>query len=114
MAQQVMDLGFWLIPAVLVAVLGVGRIARLVTHDTFPPAAWARQTWTKITLKHPDWNVLFYCFWCFSPWVMLICLGWFLLSLQVAWIAWAWWLFWTWMALSYLAAMVTARDEPAE
>lgn len=115
MAQQIMDLGLWLIPAVLVAVLGVGRMARLVTHDQFPPSAWLRAFWQdKVTAKRPAWSLLFICFWCLSPWIMLVAIVWFLFTLQYEWVAWAWWFFWGWMALSYVAAMITARDEPGE
>lgn len=114
MAEQIMDLGWWLLPAVLVAVLGAGRWARLVTHDVFPPAAALREAWERLVKGSPKWTVLFHCFWCFTPWLMLACIGWFLLSINVPWIAWAWWLFWGWGALSYVASMIVARDEPAE
>jgi len=114
MAQQVMDLGWWLIPAVLVLVLGAGRMARLITHDLFPPAVALRAAWERLVGGHPQWTLLFHCFWCLTPWIMLVAIGWFLLTLNVEWIAWAWWLFWGWLALSYLASMVVARDEPAQ
>lgn len=115
MAEQIMNLGWWLVPAILVLVLGVGRVARLVTHDTFPPVTWWRDVWEhKITPNHPEWTLLFFCFWCFTPWVTLIAMGWFLLSLQTEWVAWAWWLFWGWMALSYFASIIVGRDEPAD
>lgn len=115
MAQQIIDLGWWLIPAILIAVLGVGRMARLITHDEFPPSRWWRAVWQdRITANHPGWSLLFICFWCLSPWIMLVAIGWFLLTLQVEWVAWAWWLFWGWLALSYVASMIVARDEPAE
>lgn len=115
MAQQIMNLGWWLVPAILVAVLGVGRVARLITHDEFPLSVWWRRTWQdKIVVNHRQWALLFLCFWCLSPWLMLAAIGSFLLSINVEWIAWAWWLFWGWMALSYVAAMITARDEPAD
>lgn len=104
---------WWLLVAAVVAVLGVGRWARLVVYDTFPPAEWLRQRWVKVTLKREGWRPLFFCWWCFTPWLMLVCIGWFLLTFAVPWIAWAWWLFWGWGALSYLSSMVISRDEPA-
>lgn len=109
-----MNLGWWLIPAVLVAILGAGRLARLITHDVFPPAAALRNMWTRIVQNHDQWSVLFFCFWCLTPWIMLVCLGWFLLTINIAWIAWTWWLFWGWLALSYVASIIVARDEPAQ
>lgn len=109
-----MDLGFWLIPAVLVAVLGVGRVARLITHDQFPPSIWLRQTWANLTVKYESWTLLVFCHWCAGFWIMLACFGWFLLTMNVEWIAWTWWLFWTPMALSYVSSIVVSRDEPKD
>jgi hypothetical protein len=40
-------------------------------------------------------------------------IGWFALTFFVPFLAWAWWLFWGWLALSYVAAMVIERDQPA-
>lgn len=114
MVEAIVGLGWWLAVAVLVAVLGVGRWVRLVTYDQFPPAAWWRQQWAGFTKNHEDWGNLMFCPWCLTPWMMLVAMGWFLLSLQVVWIAWAWWLFWGWGALSYVTSMVIVRDEPAE
>lgn len=98
---------------VLIGVLGVGRLTRLITHDAFPPAAWLRNRWSTLT-RDSDWSLLFRCFWCLPPWLMLGCIGWFIGGTRVPWLGWAWLLFWGWLALSYLASMVVARDEPAE
>lgn len=106
---------WWFLWAILVAVLGVGRWSRLVTYDQFPPAAWWRQTWTDlVSKKHEAWVDLFFCPWCFTPWLMLVCIGTFFLSFTALWIAWLWWLFWGWGALSYIASIVLAYDEPAQ
>lgn len=105
---------WWIVWAVAVAVLGVGRWSRLVTYDTFPPAAAARQWWANRTKNHVEWGNLAFCPWCFTPWLMLVCIGWFALTFLAVWIAWAWWLFWGWGALAYVASMVIARDEPAD
>lgn len=95
------------IPALLVAVFGVGRLSRILTYDDFPPAAWVRTIWDRIT-NDGDWSKLAHCQWCATPWIMAACLAW-------AWLSglhWTWWLFWGWLGLSYLASIVIARDEP--
>lgn len=112
MVEQMMGIGWWLAVAVVVLVVGVGRVARLVTYDKFPPVAAVRAWWAKRTEKRGDWVLLAFCQWCFTPWVMLVAGGWFLLTFTHEIWAWTWWAFWTWMALSYLASMVVARDEP--
>jgi hypothetical protein len=106
--------GWWPVLAILVFVFGVGRLSRIVTYDLFPPAAWLRQQWSNWTTKHghTDWMPLLFCPWCFTPWVMLVSIGWFMLGFVVVWLAWAWWIFWGWLALSYLASIVLAYDEP--
>lgn len=114
MAEALMSMGWWLVAAVLVAILGVGRWVRLVTYDTFPPMVWVREKWYKAMKDRSNWSDLLFCPWCFTPWLMLVCIGWFLLSLSVVWVAWAWWLFWGWGALAYVASMVIVRDEPKE
>lgn len=107
-----------LIVAVLTIVLGVGRLSRVITYDTFPPAAKVRALWDKITSgadgEDGPWTILLHCFWCFTPWLMLVAMGWFALGLYVAWVAWAWWLFWGWLALSYVTSMVIVRDDPTD
>lgn len=99
--------------AILVALFGVGRLARIITWDAFPPAIAVRQWWNRITDDGP-WAKLFNCFWCMTPWLMLGSLGWFVLGLYVDWIAIAWWLFWGWLALSYASSIIIARDEPQD
>lgn len=96
-----------LIVAALVAILGVGRLVRVLTHDDFPPAIWGRIKWDTITKDGP-WSKLAHCFWCATPWVMAVCIAWAYLSS----LNWAWFLFWGWLGLSYVASMIIARDEP--
>lgn len=105
-----------LILAVLTAVVGVGRLSRIVTYDSFPPAQLLRMRWSDWTDNHghPEWGLLLNCLWCATPWIMLVAVGWFLLGLVVTWIAVAWWVFWAWMALSYLTSMMMVRDDPTE
>lgn len=98
------------IVAVLVAVLGAGRLTRVITYDDYPPSVWVRNWWRKVT-RDGGWSKLASCFWCASPWVMLVCMGTGLISFNQAWEP-VWWLFWGWLALSYVTAMVIARDEP--
>lgn len=98
--------------AIVVAVLGVGRFARLITYDDYPPTIWIRSLWAGIT-KDNGWTKLAECYWCFTPWAMLVCGGWFALGyLVLPWVLIVWWLFWGWLALSYVASMIIARDEP--
>jgi hypothetical protein len=98
--------------AILTAVLGVGRLSRVITYDVFPPAAWVRARWTDLTYSRGDWSKLLTCFWCLTPWIMLVAVAWFLLA--DGWVLVAWWVFWGWLGLSYASSMVIARDEPAE
>jgi hypothetical protein len=101
------------IAAVLVAIAGVGRLTRAITYDDFPPSIWWRMRWATWTHDGP-WTKLFTCYWCLSPWIMAVAIGWYLLGLLVLWIAIAWWLFWGWLALSYLAAILVNHDEQAD
>lgn len=110
-----------LLLAVLVIVLGVGRLSRVVTWDSYPPAIAIRERWLHLTGEYIEetkawepgpWTKLLTCFWCFTPWLMLLAGGWFVLGLYVVWVAWIWWAFWSWLALSYVASMILARDEP--
>lgn len=105
----------WLVIAYsIIAVVGVGRVTRLVTYDDYPPTVAIRSWWNRLT-RGGGWAKLAYCLWCFSPWAMLVCLAWLLIGLGTTpWIVIAWLLFWSWMALSYLAAILVRRDEPDE
>lgn len=102
--------GWLIVAAALVAIFGVGRLSRIVTYDDFPPAARIRAWWRTRNNDGP-WTKLLTCPWCFTPWAMLACLGWFAAGLWVLWIAIAWWVFWGWLALSYAASIVIAYDE---
>lgn len=103
-----------IVAAVLVAVLGAYRFARVVIYDTFPPSVWLRIQWDNLTHRS-SWNTLLHCPWCFIPWVMVVVVAWFFGGLfGPEWVAWSWWLFWGWLALSGLASMVYVRDERPE
>lgn len=92
--------------AVAVAVLGVGRLTRIITYDDFPPAAWAREKWDILT-NDGSWSKLAHCHWCAAPWVMLVCIVWgYASSLH-----WTWWAFWAWLGIAYITSMVIDRDQ---
>lgn len=95
----------WLL-AFIVGTLSVGRLTRLLTQDSFPPAVWLR---IKLDDKTDDsaWNILMHCHWCLSIWVTApIALWAWLSSLHTS-----WWVFNGIMAAAYVAAMVVERDE---
>lgn len=105
-----------IVAAVLVAVLGVGRLARVIIYDAFPPAAWLRAKWADLMWDRQrqesnPWGLLLNCPWCLIPWIMAACIGWFFGGLAIEWVAWSWWLFWGWLALAYVSSMVYVRDE---
>lgn len=103
----------WLdVAAIITAVLGVGRLTRAVTYDDYPPSIWFRNWWRALT-RDGGWSKLASCYWCFSPWAMLVCMVWGLLSFGHPWEP-VWWFFWGWLGLSYIAAGVIARDEPPQ
>ncbi len=99
--------------AILVGVLGTGRLTRAVVYDDFPPFVWWRMKWSEWTGGGP-WEKLFHCWWCLGFWVALVCIGWFLLIDVNAFFLWSWWIFWGALALSYVSAMIIVRDEPKE
>lgn len=100
-----------LLLTVAVAVIGTGRVSRIVTYDEFPPAKWARQKWVNAT-DGTGWQLLATCFWCATPWLMLITIAWFLVGVYfVPGMLIAWWIFYSWMALSYLSSQYIFFDE---
>lgn len=99
---------YWLAVA-LVGVVGTARLVRLLVFDTYPPAAWVRSQWERITNDGP-WSTLVHCAFCAAPWFTVITIGW-------AWWSdfhWTWWLFYGWLTASYLASIVVAWDEPPD
>lgn len=92
--------------AVVVGVLSVGRLARLITQDSFPPSVWLRIKWDEITNDGP-WAMLAHCHWCITPWITIPIGLWGWLSDLHA----SWWVFNAWLAIAYVAAMVVDRDE---
>lgn len=102
----------WLfIVAAAVAIVGVGRVNRLITYDDYPPSVWFRQRWTVLT-KAGAWGKIAFCIWCLSPYVAGVAVGWLVLGLLVSpYIVLAWWIFWGWLTVAYLASIVTYFDE---
>lgn len=94
-----------LVAAVLVGVLGVARIVRAISQDTFPLSVSFRDWWRKIT-HDGKWSELVDCPFCVAPYVAGISLAWAILSG----LHWTWWVAHAWAALAYLAAMVVAQD----
>lgn len=99
------EITLWLI-AFVVGSLSAGRITRLLTQDSFPPAVWLRMKWDDKTDDN-QWNVLMHCHWCLSFWVTApIGLWAWLSNLHTL-----WWVFNGIMAATYVAAMIVERDE---
>lgn len=97
---------FTLIVAIIVGILSAGRIVRLVTADSFPPAVKFRIWWDDKT--HGSlWNPLFHCPWCFAPYAVLLVGVWGLLSG----LHWSWWIFNGWLAAAYITSWVVFHDE---
>lgn len=99
--------------AALIGVVGVARLTRLITSDSWPPAEWFRVAFANWT-RHGSWSVLVTCPFCAAPYVAAAALAWALLSDLDGWDGWAWWVFWGWLAGSYAASMIVVRDEPPE
>jgi len=93
--------------AILVAIVSVGRLTRLLTADVYPPSAWVRNQWRRLTHDGP-WSDLVTCPFCAAPYIAAVILGWGLLSGG----HWTWWVFNGWLALAYLASMLVVRDTP--
>lgn len=97
--------------AFLLATIAVGRIARLLTHDDFPPTAWFREKWVGRT--GDTWGPLLLCPFCIGPYLAAIDIAWYLLA-DAYWDAGfaAWWIGNAVAALAYTSAMLVVRDEP--
>lgn len=95
--------------ALVVGLLSSARLTRLITQDSFPPSAWFRAKWDKLT-DDGDWSILMHCHWCLAPWVVIpIGLWAWLTDFHVS-----WWVFNGWLAASYIAAGIVERDEVAQ
>lgn len=99
------EIVLWVL-AFIVGSISAGRITRLLTQDTFPPAVWFRIKWDEWT-EDSGWNTLFHCHWCLSFWAVLPIGLWAWLSNLHP----SWWIFNAIMAASYVAPMIVERDE---
>ena len=95
----------WL--AIVVAALSVARLTRLITQDTYPPVAWLRNQWSRLT-RDGEWSELVTCPFCAAPYIAAVILAWGLLSGP----HWTWWAFNGWLALAYVGSMIVVRDTP--
>ena len=108
--QTYLDSPWFTVLAILVTILGSGRITRLIVHDSFPPIVFLIGLWDRATLRS-SWNKLFHCHWCLSFWVTASVIGLFLLSLNYGPMHIAWWMVFGTLGLSYVSAMVIERDD---
>lgn len=109
--------------AFAVGSIAVGRSARLVVHDHYPPMITVRTWWLNQTVMKGGWREGWApllvgkdggsgCPFCFAPYAAAVDLAWYLLA--DGWWADAWWVVNLWAAGSYLAAIIVLRDEPPE
>jgi hypothetical protein len=94
----------WIAVAVT-AILSTARLTRLVVFDGYPPMAWARNRWRVVT-RDGEWSKLVDCGYCAAPYLAAGVLAW---GHWTSWNFW-WWAVNGWLAVSYLAAIVVARD----
>lgn len=101
----------------VIAVVSVARMARLLTHDTWPPVEWARP---RVAAKlGPKWSDLVICPFCLAPWLMAGQVAWFSLlypgqgQTSDAFL-WGWLIPNLWWAASYVSAIVVAYDQPED
>lgn len=98
------------VAAFIVAIGSTGRLTRLFTWDTYPPAAWLRAKWAALT-NDGDWSVLMECGYCFGVWASGFVVGTAALSLHyLGDLHWSWWLFNAWMCVAYLGSILMAKD----
>lgn len=121
-----------LLAAYLLGVVAVGRATRLVVHDPYPPIQAVRTWWVgkqaqrdwDTTLQQErtgpayGWGSLVECPFCAAPYITAVTL-----AVAIWGDVWTpdlttvggWWLVLAvWASVSYLAAMLVLRDEPAE
>ena len=97
----------------LIGIVSTARMARLLTFDDFPPAAWFRLKFA--SLLGSKWENLAVCPFCIAPYLMAVQIAWFL-ALYRHHDAFIW--FWLvpnlWWAGSYVASIVVAYDQPED
>lgn len=102
---------FLLHPVVMliIGIISTARVARLITHDTFPPMEWARP---RIAAKLGKWQDLVVCPFCLAPYLMAAQMGlwWWAHETNI----WWWVMPNLWAAAMYVSAIVVAYDQPEE
>jgi hypothetical protein len=98
----------WL-AAAFIAIVSVGRTARLLVWDSFPPVEWLRLKFFVAVGDNP-WRKLGECAFCQAPYLSVGMVAWMVLSD----LHWTWWLINGWWALSYLAAILVSYDQPPD
>lgn len=96
-----------IIAAFIVGSLAVGRLARLVVDDDFPPVMWLRGWYIRTVPEH--WAELVACAFCIAFWFALADTLWAFVSD----LHWTWWFFNLTFAGAYLGAIINKRDVPA-
>jgi hypothetical protein len=100
---------FTIVAATIVGILSVGRTARLIGFDDYPPIVWLRVKWYD-RFSDQGWGKLIYCPFCSAPYLAAGMLAW-------AWVSglhWSWWVINGWWGLSYLSSILVAYDQPEE
>jgi hypothetical protein len=101
----------WLF-AIIVGTVSVGRMARLLVWDEFPPVEWLRLKFFAALSDDSPWAKLGKCAFCLAPWLSVVMIAWALLTDLSFW--W-WWLPNVWFGVvSYGAAILVAYDQPPE
>lgn len=97
----------------IIGTLAIARMARLVVFDEYPPMEWLRLRWF-VLMGDSKWKKLADCAFCAAPYLAVGDMAWAYFTLHDGSIHWSWWVFNIWLAVSYVAAMVVARDEPED
>lgn len=93
--------------ALIACTIASARLTRLIVHDRYPPAAWLRIQWDKLTHDGP-WSELVHCNYCAAPycsaalwWPLYATMhwpfGWYIAAL-------------VWFGMAYLAAIIVSYD----
>lgn len=105
-----MNVPEWL--AVVVGIVSVARMARLLTHDDFPPASWVRYQYAS---RVPEkWVDLITCPFCLAPYLSVGQAAWGGMLWGTDAFMWGWFIPNAVWAASYVAAVIVAYDQPED
>lgn len=100
-------------PAFIVAVIAVGRATRLLVFDDWPPGKAFRERF--VVKMGETWGPLILCPFCTAPYLAAGDLAWYALAWEFSETALIiWWIVNVWAAISYLAAILVAYDQPED